>query len=279
MEPVVSICMNTFRHQAFVRQAIESVMMQQTTFTIQLVIGEDLSDDGTRAICEEMAQQYGERIWLLPSDKNYGQNGNLYRTIQACTGKYIALCEGDDYWTDPFKLQKQVDFLENNNGYVMCFHLINTVDRDGNLLTERQPLEQPINYNGLDFFHVFVPTPSVVFKNCLHHFPDAFFQVKSTDAFLIGMLSGFGNGANLGFVGACYRQHEGGLYNRLSNLSRYKQSIHTRKLMKRSPYFNKEQQRRIRMELFRREILYIKIFLKKKELLNCCRMTLFCLRA
>jgi glycosyltransferase involved in cell wall biosynthesis len=277
MEPLVSICMITFRHQAFIRQAIEGVMMQQTSFPIELVIGEDLSDDGTRAICDEMAQQYGERIRLLPSDKNYGQNNNLHRTIQACTGKYIALCEGDDYWIDPCKLQKQVDFLENNNGYVMCFHLINTVAHNGTLLDEQQSLEQPVYYHGLDFFQTFVPTPSVVFRNCLLHFPDAFFRVKSTDAFIIAMLSGYGNGANLGFVGASYRQHDGGLYNRLSTLGKYKQAVHTRKLMKRSSYFNKDQQRRIGKELLRREILYIKIFLKKKELLNCCRMMLFCL--
>src|SRR5688572_26916054 len=98
MGPLVSICMNTYRHERFVKQAIEGVMMQQTTFPVQLVIGEDCSDDRTRAVCEEMAERYHGKIELLPSYRNYGQNCNLSRTVTACTGKYIALCEGDDYW-------------------------------------------------------------------------------------------------------------------------------------------------------------------------------------
>jgi glycosyltransferase involved in cell wall biosynthesis len=277
MEPLVSVCMSTYRHEAFIGQAIDGVMMQQTSFPVQLVIGEDFSDDRTRVICEEMAQRYGERIRLLPSDKNYGQNRNLSRTIQACTGKYIALCEGDDYWTDPYKLQKQVDFLENNRTYVMCFHLLSTVDKDNIVLHEQQPALKPLYYQGSDFFHIFVPTPSVVFRNCLRDFPDEFFMIKSTDAFIIGMLSGYGNGANLGFVGGCYRMHDGGLYNRLSTLGKYKQSIHTRKLMKSSAFFNQEQQRMIGKELYRRQKLYIKIFLKKKDLLNCFRMLFYCI--
>ncbi|WP_315817048.1 glycosyltransferase family 2 protein [Paraflavitalea speifideaquila] len=101
MEPVVSICMSTYRHERFIKQAIEGVMRQQTNFAIQLVIGEDFSDDGTRALCEEMAHRDSQRIKLLPSDKNYGQNHNLSRTMAACNGKYIAICEGDDYWIDP----------------------------------------------------------------------------------------------------------------------------------------------------------------------------------
>lgn len=112
MEPTVSICMSTHRHERYVTQAIEGVMMQQTSFPIQLVIGEDLSDDSTRLVCEELAERYSPHIKLLPSDKNYGQNHNLSRIIYACTGKYIAMCEGDDYWIDPAKLQKQVEFLE-----------------------------------------------------------------------------------------------------------------------------------------------------------------------
>lgn len=276
--PCVSICMNTFRHESFIRQAIEGVMMQQTTFPFQLVIGEDASDDNTRSVCEEMQQQYHEKILLLPGDQNHGQNRNLFRTLKACTGKYIALCEGDDYWIDPLKLEKQVAFLDNHPEYVMCFHPVRTVDKNGALLHEKPPNDQAILYAGGDLLHTFVPTPSLVFRNCLDSFPEAFFKVKSTDAFIVGMLSGFGKGADLGFIGGCYRKHDGGLYNRLSVLDKYKQAIHTRKMMVRSPYFNKMQKREIRRELARRETLYIKIFLKKKEVMNCLRIILFYFR-
>lgn len=253
-------------------------MMQQTTFPFQLVIGEDASDDNTRLVCEEMQQQYSEKIMLLPGDQNHGQNRNLFRTLKACTGKYIALCEGDDYWIDPLKLEKQVAFLESHPEYVMCFHPVRTVDKNNVLLNEKSPNDQVIFYVGGDLLHTFVPTPSLVFRNCLDSFPEAFFKVKSTDAFIVGMLSGFGKGADLGFIGGCYRKHDGGLYNQLSVLDKYKQAIHTRKMMLRSPYFNKMQKREIRRELARRETLYIKIFLKKKEVMNCLRIILFYFR-
>lgn len=111
---VVSICMITYNHEKYIYEAIESVLMQKLQGNFELVIGEDYSTDKTRMICEKYAEKYPEIIKLLPSEKNLGVIPNFIRTLQACTGIYIALCEGDDYWTDPCKLQKQVDFLETN---------------------------------------------------------------------------------------------------------------------------------------------------------------------
>jgi glycosyltransferase involved in cell wall biosynthesis len=278
MEPVVSVSMCTYQHERFIAQAIEGVLMQQTSFTVQLVLGEDFSTDGTRAICESYAAKYGDRIKLLPSDKNLGQSENLLRTLKACTGKYLASCEGDDFWTDPYKLQKQVDFLEANPEYVLCFHQVDVVDQDGNLLEDRVPADIT-RYNSLSLFHTFVPTPSMLFRNCIQALPDEFFKVKSTDAFICGMLTAFGDAADLGFVGASYRKHPGGMYNQLSMLNRFKQSIHTRKLMVRSPFFSNEQRKEIRRELKKRGILYMKSFLKKKEFMNCVRIAAFYLTA
>lgn len=275
MRPLVSICMSTYRHERYIKQAIESVMMQQTEFDIELVIGEDYSDDSTRTICENLASRYGPRIRLLPSDRNYGQNYNLSRIITACTGKYIAMCEGDDYWIDPDKLQKQVEFLEKHPHHVMCFHLINTVDQDDRVLEQQEADGKVKEYYCLEFFQTFVPTLSILFRNCLDYFPPEFYKIKSTDAFIVGMLSGHGDGARLGFVGGCYRKHEGGLFNQLPVLDKYKQAIHTRKWMRRSAYFKKEQKQAISRELFRREVLYMKIFLKKRQLLSCIRLVLF----
>lgn len=279
MQPLLSICMNTFNHEAYITQAIEGVLMQQTDFSYRLVIGEDLSSDNTRAICEQYAAQYPDRILLLPSDRKYGQNHNMARTIKCCTGKYIAMCEGDDYWIDPLKLQKQVDFLEMHPQYVLCFHPQHAVDQYGNMVEEAKETGLISFFKGADLFHTFVATPSMVFRNCLPYFPEEFYKVKSTDAFLCGMLSGYGMAARLNFVGACYRMHGGGCYNKLSLLGRYKQAVYTRKLMKRSSFFSKEQKREIRRELYRREMLYIKSFLKKRELSNCIKMAAFCVLA
>lgn len=113
-EMMVSVCMITYNHVLFIRQAVEGVMCQQVDFDIELIIGEDCSTDNTREICRELQQKYPGRIKLLLPEHNLGVGGNLIATLNAARGKYIALCEGDDFWTDPLKLQKQVCFLEAN---------------------------------------------------------------------------------------------------------------------------------------------------------------------
>lgn len=121
-KPRVSVCMITYNHEPFIAQAIEGVVMQQTPWPFELVIGEDCSTDGTRAIAEAYANQYPGVIRLLPSTTNLGAQANGHRTLQACQGEYLAFCEGDDYWTDCSKLAKQVAFLDDHPDYALCYH-------------------------------------------------------------------------------------------------------------------------------------------------------------
>ena len=130
--PVVSICMITYNHEEFISEAIEGVLMQKTNFPLELIISEDCSTDKTREICIEYQQKYPEIIKLQLPEKNLGMIQNSLSTLKACRGKYIALCEGDDYWTDPDKLQKQVDFLEVNKEYGMCYTNYIPVNVEGN---------------------------------------------------------------------------------------------------------------------------------------------------
>jgi len=118
----VSVCIITYNHARFIGQALESALMQKTNFDYEIVIGEDCSTDETRHICEEYARLYPDKIRLLKNDRNLGMVENFKRTLNACTGQYVALLEGDDYWTDELKLQKQVDFLESNRDYAIVFH-------------------------------------------------------------------------------------------------------------------------------------------------------------
>ena len=120
--PLVSVYMITYNHERFIAQAIEGVVMQKTEFPYELVIGEDCSTDNTRAIVESFARKYPDVIRFLPSEKNLGMYSNGNRTLKACRGKYIAVCEGDDYWVRPDKLAKQVDCLEKNPDIAVCFH-------------------------------------------------------------------------------------------------------------------------------------------------------------
>ncbi|MRS04686.1 glycosyltransferase, partial [bacterium] len=116
--PLVSVCMITYNHGPYIRQAIEGILKQKCSFPFEIIIGEDCSSDNTAEICREYASEY-QIIKLLPSGTNLGMLPNFFRTIDACSGKYIAFCEGDDYWTDPGKLGKQADFLEMNPDFGM----------------------------------------------------------------------------------------------------------------------------------------------------------------
>jgi glycosyltransferase involved in cell wall biosynthesis len=117
--PLVSVLMITYNQEEFIRTAIDSVLMQKTNFQFELVIGEDFSTDSTRDICKEYAVNYPNIVKLLLNEKNIGMVLNFIRTLLSCKGDYIAICEGDDYWIDQFKLQKQVNFLIDNSDYGM----------------------------------------------------------------------------------------------------------------------------------------------------------------
>ena len=114
---LVSVHFITYNHEAYIAQAIESVLAQKTNFKFELIIGEDLSPDNTRQICLDYADKYPDIIKVLTSEKNLGCQGNAERVRKACRGKYLAYLEGDDYWQRTDKLQMQVDFLENNPEY------------------------------------------------------------------------------------------------------------------------------------------------------------------
>src|SRR5690554_1887156 len=124
---MVSVVMPTYNHEKYIRQAIEGVLMQISDFLFELIIVEDCSTDNTKNIALEYASQYPGKINVLTSEKNLGITKNYLRSVEGINGKYIAVCEGDDYWTDPLKLQKQVDFMEANPDCSMCFHPVQHV--------------------------------------------------------------------------------------------------------------------------------------------------------
>ena len=124
--PVVSVHMITYNHEPYIRQAIEGVMMQKTDFEFELVIGEDASQDKTREICFEYQKKHPDKIrvlwWYQNLRKvNHPAGGNSRRVMAHCRGEFIALCEGDDYWIDPLKLQKQVDAMRRYPNVGLCF--------------------------------------------------------------------------------------------------------------------------------------------------------------
>lgn len=120
-DPLVSVCVISYNQEQFIKQAIDGILAQKTDFLFELVISDDASTDGSQKIIKEYELQYPDIIRNISKEKNLGSQSNFYSTMQAAKGKYIALCEGDDYWTDNSKLQKQIDFLEKNPEYGLCY--------------------------------------------------------------------------------------------------------------------------------------------------------------
>lgn len=163
---MISVCMITYNHEKYIGEAIESVIKQKTNFELELVIGEDFSTDNTKNICDEYSRKRPNLIRLLNTEKNLGVIPNFIRTLKACKGKYIAICEGDDFWTDPYKLQKQVDFLETNPEYSLCFHDVAVKWENKSIITAK--FCQGLMKENFDIHDIikgwFIPTASMVFR-------------------------------------------------------------------------------------------------------------------
>jgi glycosyltransferase involved in cell wall biosynthesis len=135
----LSVLIRTFNHERFIVQAIESVLVQHTSFDYEIVIGDDCSTDGTRVLLQEFASLYPGRIRPLLHASRTGARGNFEAVLQACRGEYVAVLDGDDYWTTPRKLQEQVDFLDAHPGCPCCCHNAKLVSEAGDF--ESGPLQ------------------------------------------------------------------------------------------------------------------------------------------
>lgn len=207
-----SVLMITYNHEKYIAQAIDSVLMQRTNFDFEIVIGEDCSTDRTREIVLEYKAKHPDKIKLLLQEKNVGIHKNFTQTILSCKGKYIALLEGDDYWTDEYKLQRQVDFLENNPDFVLCFE--NTIDQ--NEISNENKISDP-NFDVLVLKDLirdgwFMRTGSIVFRNnVIKQFPEWYFKYRSTDYILHILLAQHGKIKFINQRSSVYRINEGGI--------------------------------------------------------------------
>lgn len=169
--PLVSTGTLTYNHEPYIRECLEGILMQKTTFPVRVCIFEDASTDKTTEIVKEYADKYPNLIFAFCQKENTYQKGEIReKALQPYfyarnIAKYIALCEGDDYWTDPLKLQKQVEFLEENPDYSMCFHnAIILYDNDKQLKLFNNLNESREVYLGDIVNNWIIPTASIVFR-------------------------------------------------------------------------------------------------------------------
>ena len=212
---LASACLITYNQKKYIRQAVDGILMQQTSFDWELVIADDCSTDGTREILLEYKKNNPDRIRLILQDKNVGASRNWFDMITSPQSKYIALCEGDDYWTDPNKLQKQVDFLERNPDFVACFHPVMVVDSEGNLLRKSKNSfvhNKDLSEEDLILGRV-MSTLSLCYRNIIREFPEEYHKSPTGDNFLCSMLGNHGKGKFLADIKpSAYRMHTAGAW-------------------------------------------------------------------
>lgn len=257
-DPVVSICVQTYQHVGYIKMCLDGILMQKTKFPFEILLGEDDSSDGTREICIEYAKNYPKKIRLFLhhrentifiDGKPTGRFNFLYNVFNS-RGKYIALCEGDDYWTDPYKLQKQVDFLEANPDFSLCFHNVaqlNTFNEEKNNIIPG--VKKDFVYTMEDYIlSNRTATCSLVFKKeLLGEIPSWFYKVPFGDLALIllVMYNSYKKGMVLKDTMGVYRIHENGIHgsyhkSNKSLIKAYKQHLQFNKII--TSQFLREQQ-------------------------------------
>lgn len=222
---MLSVIMITYGHEKFIAKAIEGVLMQEVNFDIELIIADDCSPDNTQKVVEGILKHHPKShlVKYTKHSSNKGMQPNFVWASKRCEGTYIALCEGDDYWTDPLKLQKQVDFLQQNSDYSICFHSVK-IQYENNLkpflLDINRDTEETTNLSDLlkgNYIH----TPSVVFKNH-KDLPDWFETAYPGDWPLHIISATYGKTKFLKADMAVYRVHGGGIHSTTGgNIERY----------------------------------------------------------
>lgn len=225
----VSILVMTYNHEKFISQALESVAMQETNFEYEILISEDCSTDRTRQIVLDFHAAHPENVRLLLSEQNIHSNEIVVRGIRAARGEYIALLDGDDYWTSPHKLQKQVDFLDHHPECSLCFHnarIFHEADgREGRNWTP--PGQKEISTLADIWMGNFIATCSTMFRRGLiGDIPvwyNDFFPITDWPLHILNAEHG-----KIGYIDevmGMYRYHPGGLYSPFSETRKQQETL------------------------------------------------------
>jgi glycosyltransferase involved in cell wall biosynthesis len=221
----VSVMLITYNHENFIAQALDSVLMQQTNFDYEIIISEDCSTDGTRDIVKEYQKTYPEKIRLLLSDHNLGSIKVFIEAYLAAQGEYVAMLDGDDYWTSPDKLQKQVDYLDTHPECSLCFHnvLVFYDDHSREAYYSNPPDQKEISTLEDMWTECFIETCAAMCRrDSVPDIPEWCYSIEWTDWALFILLAEQGQIGYINEAMGAYRQHSGGMYSSLSLRKRIK---------------------------------------------------------
>jgi glycosyltransferase involved in cell wall biosynthesis len=252
--------MITYRHEQFIDEAINGVLMQECDFEIELILANDCSPDGTDEVVKKIKETHPRAgvITYIKHEKNKGMMSNFLYTLQQCRGEYVALCEGDDYWTDPLKLQKQVDFLDTNRDYVLSFHNAKIINHNKNVNGVFNKFLKS-DYTPNEILKKWItPTASMVFRNVITEYPLFLKEAIHGDLALRVYLCEFGKVGAFNEIMSVYRINEESITVRLyQDLENIKIIIRQLELMK--SYFKGKYDAELQE----------KIFLLKLDCANC----------
>jgi glycosyltransferase involved in cell wall biosynthesis len=255
--PLVSVVMITYKHEAFIAEAIEGVLMQECDFEVELIIADDNSPDKTSLIVSKYIETHPKGQWIKYTrhERNKGMMPNFIWALEQAKGKYIALCEGDDYWIDSSKLEKQVSFLEANSNASLSYHpvkIINCRNHNEEIFTE--PIKNATIEDAIKIQY-FIHTSSIMYRAALLNISEykIFRNVLFADLALILSLLDKGVAGLILSEMSCYRLHDSGVTSTL-NLSYPIYSIKVRKI------FNKMTKFRYSNIIYKSTIDLLKIY-------------------
>ena len=269
-EPLVSIFICTYNQEAYIEETLDSFLMQECDFKFEIVIAEDNSRDNTLKICKEYARKKKGFINIIAREKNLGLIENFFQGITKCKGKYIAMCGGDDYWIDKTKLQKQVGFLESNDGFVITYTDSTMINNNGDIISNTEV--GTVNLRDFSKSELqkgaFISPRTMVFRNILDFNKINYSGIFQEDAFLISLLGEYGKGKFLENIKpSVYRILKNGIWSSQTEIERLFSSRSTFKrlifLHKNKPEINRYYKDLVHHNMSR--ALYLSISHKKTK--------------
>lgn len=224
---LISVIMITYGHEKYIEEAINGVFKQKTDYDIELIIADDCSPDNTGEVVENLLSKapVNIRVKYTRHNTNVGMINNFVWALKQAKGSYIAICEGDDYWTDPLKLQKQVLFLESHTDYVLTFTRRDILK--DSILESSSSMYEKSTFDKNEIPHLKVPTLTVMFRNLIDDIPSQMSE-EIIDASLFLFLSQYGAFYYFDENTAVYRVHQGGAWSGSSEIMKYTRSVNVR---------------------------------------------------
>ncbi len=235
-EPLVSVALISYDQEKFIGQALNSILMQEFDGAMEVVVADDCSTDRTAGIIERWAEKCPRPVRILPGKENMGMHRNWERAITACKGKYVALLEGDDLWTDPEKLLKQVNVLEQDPNASACFSNANVLMEDGALSDHPYVDRDTENLSAEDLLSLNfnpIPTCSTVFRRSMFEgFPAEYHDSPFADWILHSILIQNGKYLCLSETTSTYRQHDRGVWSGIDKEEKLLNKLKTLSIIK-----------------------------------------------